>query len=53
MVAYVDADGKEVKIVSNGMVDIYKYVDFDCKELGLHEMVSYRVLSEITGKVRR
>ena len=50
MVAYVDADGKEVKIVSNGMVDIYKYVDFDCKELGIHEMVSYRVLSEILEK---
>ena len=50
MVAFVDADGKEVKIVSNGMVDIYKYVDFDCKELGIHEMVSYRVLSEILEK---
>ena len=47
MFAFVDADGKEIKIVSNGMVDISKYVDFDCKELGINEKVSYRVLSEL------
>lgn len=47
MNAFVDAEGKEVKIVSNGMVDISKYISFDCKPLGINEKVSYRVLSEI------
>ena len=38
---------REVKIISNGMVDIHKYVDFDCTELGIHERVRYSVLREI------
>ena len=38
---------REVKIVSNGMVDIHKYVDFDCTELGINERVRYSVLREI------
>ena len=50
-VAYVQVDdhgeGHEVKIVSNGMVDISKYVDFDVVELGIHERVRYSVLREI------
>ena len=50
MNAFVDAEGKEVKIVSNGMVDISKYISFDCKPLGINEKVSYRVLSEILEK---
>ncbi len=48
--AYVDVDGKEVKIVSNGMVDIKKYVSFDCKELGIREKVPYKVLMPILEK---
>ena len=47
MNAYVDVEGREVKIVSNGMVDITKYVDFDCSDYGIKEKVSYRALSEI------
>ena len=50
MEAYVDVDGREIKICSNGMVDIKKYVNFDCKPLGIRENVSYRVLSEILEK---
>ncbi len=39
---------KEVKIISNGMVDIQKYVNFDAKkECGINERVCYRVLAEI------
>lgn len=33
MFAFVDVDGNKVKVVSNGMVDIKKYVDFDCTPL--------------------
>ena len=51
MFAYIQLEsGKEVKVVSNGMVDIDKYVDVDKKALGINEKVSYRVLSEIMEK---
>ena len=50
MFAFVDVDGKEIKIVSNGMVDIKKYVSFDCTELGIREKVSYAVLSDLLEK---
>ena len=47
-VAYVKADDKEVKIISNGMVDINCYVNFDAKkECGVKENVRFSVLSEI------
>ncbi len=50
-VAYVaveeHGEDREVKIVTNGMVDIRKYVDFDAAELGIHERVRYSVLREI------
>ncbi len=42
---------REVVIVSNGMVDISNYVDFDAKALcGINERVSYPVLREILGQ---
>ena len=48
MVAVVTVGEKEVKIISNGMVDIQKYVGFDAKaECGINERVCYRVLAEI------
>ncbi len=51
-VAYVNAElhggeTREVKIITNGMVDIKKYVDFDVEELGIKERVSFAVLREI------
>jgi len=50
MFAFVDVDGNKVKVVSNGMVDIKKYVDFDCTPLGIREKVGYAVLAEILEK---
>ena len=38
---------KTVKVVGNGMVDMAAYVDFDPKEIGINELVSYRVLRSI------
>ena len=38
---------KEAKVIGNGMVDIAKYVDFDCEALGISEKVRYAVLREI------
>ena len=50
-VAYVTVDdhgeSREIKIISNGMVDIRRFVDFDCEELGIHERVRFSVLQEI------
>jgi len=45
----VDEHGeeREVKIITNGMVDIKKYIDFDVTEYGIRERVCYRVLREI------
>ncbi|MBR3738344.1 MAG: DNA-directed RNA polymerase subunit beta, partial [Eubacterium sp.] len=52
MSAYVLLEtGRQVKVVSNGMVDFEAYLpQLDKKELGINEKVSYRVLSEILEK---
>ncbi len=48
-VAYVKSqNGDTVKIISNGMVDISKFVDFDAeKECGINEKVRFSVIREI------
>ena len=50
-VAYVrlpERDNKIVKVISNGMVDISGYVDFDAKaECGINENVVFTLLCEI------
>ncbi len=45
--AFVNIDGKEVKIFSNAMVDIKNFIDFDISELDITELVRFPVLSEI------
>ncbi len=44
-----DANGtvRELKILTNGMVDIKNFVSFDTKALGVNENVSFKVLKEI------
>ena len=49
-VAYVEVEGREepVKIISNGMVDLSCYVNFDVKsECDIKEKVRYNILCEI------
>ena len=47
-VAYLKLDDREVKVLSNGMVDIKKYVSIDAEaECNINERVRYAVLSEI------
>ena len=47
-VAYLKLDDREAKVLSNGMVDIKKYVSFDAEaECNINERVRYAVLSEI------
>ena len=43
----IQTDMKNEKVLSNMVVDIAAYVDFDCKELGVNEDVYYPVLAEI------
>ncbi len=43
-------DGEVVKILSNGMVDISGYIDFDPIEIGIREKVRFSVLQEILMK---
>ena len=48
-VAFIQLENeKEIKVISNGMVDINEYVDFDVKnECGIDEKVSVVVLKDI------
>ena len=49
-IAYVEVEGREepVKIISNGMVDLSCYVDFDVKaECEINEKVRFNILTEI------
>ena len=41
------ADGKTVRVFSNGMVDISRYVDFDPAELGIKEKVRGIVMKQL------
>ena len=43
----VNVFGKDVKVISNGMVRIEDFVGFDCTDLGINEMVRFSVLKEI------
>ena len=43
-------DGKTVRVFSNGMVDISRYVDFDPAELGIREKVRGIVMKQLCEK---
>ena len=45
--AYVDLDGRSIRVFSNGMVDMAAFVDFDPAELGIKEKVRYIVLKKL------
>ncbi len=50
-VAYINIEGVEVKVISNGMVDPFEYLpEFtveELEELGINEKVSFKVLMDI------
>ncbi len=43
----IQTETRNVKVLSNMMVDISRYVDFDAKELGVTEAVFYPVLKQL------
>ncbi len=49
--AIISVDGREVKVFSNGMVDMAKFVDFDPKQYGIKEKVCFSVLREMLQSV--
>ncbi len=46
-VAFVEQNGREVKLISNGMVDAKDFLPFNPAECGVNEKVSFKVLREI------
>ena len=48
--AYIQADGRDIKVFSNGMVWLESFVDFDPAELGIKERVRFIVLKKLLDK---
>ena len=46
-VVYLDYEGTEVKVFSNGMVNIHDHVDFDISDLKITEKVKFDILCDI------
>ena len=46
----LSVDGKTTKVISNGMVDLRDYVDYNPREFGIYERVRGIVLKEIQEK---
>ena len=44
---FIQTEEKNVKVLSNLMVDLSEYVGFDPKEVGIHEAVYYPVLEKL------
>jgi DNA-directed RNA polymerase subunit beta len=49
--ASIEVDGKEVKVFSNGMVDMKHFVKFDPEQYGVKEKVCFAVLKEMLETV--
>ena len=49
--AVITVNDKPVNVFSNGMVDMAKFVDFDPKQYGIREKVSFKVLQEMLDTV--
>ncbi len=47
---WIQTEERNVKVISNMMVDISSYVDFDCRDLGITELVFYPVLAQILAE---
>ena len=50
--AVIKADGKEVRVFSNGMVDMAQYVDFDPREIGIKEKVRFIILKKLLDEYK-
>ena len=52
--AVINADGRQLRVFTNGMVDMANFVDFDPEELGIKEKVRFiilrRLMEEYSGE---
>ena len=46
-IAHITFEGREVKVISNGMVDLAPFVDFEPASIGVKEKVRFSVLRQI------
>ena len=59
MQAFVDVDGKEIKVVSNGMVDALPYLkglkitEDELEEIAINEKVRYSILMEVLATSKK
>ena len=44
---YLSVEGKKVRVIGNGTVDLKAFVDFDVSDVGISEKVRYSVLKEL------
>ena len=47
---WVKGEERNIKVLSNRMVDLSKYADFDLHEMGIKESVYYPVLEKLLGE---
>ena len=47
---FIQTEEKVVKVISNMMVDMTKYVDCDPRDFGIHELVYYPVLKQLVDE---
>ena len=46
-IAFLQVEGKSIKVIGNNTVDIRAFIDFDVSEIGINEKVQYTVLKGI------
>ena len=44
---YIRTEEKDIKVISNGMVEITDFIDLDKEEVGINEKVRFKILKEI------
>ena len=49
---YLNVEGKKVRVIGNGTVDLKAFVDFDVSDVGISEKVRYSVLKELMDEYK-
>ncbi len=49
---FLNVEEKEIRVFSNGMVDMQNFVSFDVKEIGVNEHVKFSVLCDILNNAK-
>ena len=49
---YLNVEGKKVRVIGNGTVDLKAFVEFDVSDVGISEKVRYSVLKELMDEYK-